>query len=268
MAQFDLKNAYIRFTDGRLAVLTTTAAAGVNGRFTLTDKSTHRGTRTAITLVIVIGGISTALSIGVVGTIITVTGATDGAGVGTSTAAQVKTAIEASVAASALVTVTLPGTGAALVSAQASTPLATGPRTLQLKVFEGRMSYVEKKERKYVLDRGKLGTVQNGDEVPVEVKIDVQLEFVTASSGLTATPEDVLKNRGEAAAWLTTDTDPCNPYCIDVEVEYDPTCSGVKREFLMLECFRNETGDHKLKDGALMLSGKCNVTEPSDYRIT
>ena len=268
MAQFDLKKATLRLCDGRLATLTTTAANGVNAQFTLTDKDTHRGTRTPVSIVIVVAGLSTALSVVVVGTVITVNSATDGAGLATSTPNTIKPAIEASVPANALVTVTLPGTGAAVVSAQASTPLATGARTLTLKVNEGTMSYTEKKNRKYTRDRGLLSLVMNADEEPLEAKFDVIWEFITASTGGTETVEDVLKNRGEASDWVTTDADACNPFAVDIEIEYNPNCGGAQKEFIVLEDFRYENIDHTLKEGVLAFSGKCNVTEASVYRQT
>lgn len=268
MAQFDLKKATIRFCDGRLAALTTTNGGGVNGRFTLTDKSTHRGTREPISIAIIVAGLGTALSVVVTGVNIVINSATDGAGLATTTAAQAKTALEANVDANALVTVTLPGTGAVVVAAQAATDLASGARTLTLKVAEGALSYTEKKNRKYTRDRGVLYAIMDGDEEPVDVKIDAIWDFITASGGGTPTPEDVLKDRGEASNWVSTDTDECNPFCVDIEVEYAPNCAAVQKEYIMLECFRYEQLDRALRDGVLSMTGKCNVTEAEVYRQT
>lgn len=269
MAQFDLKKATIRFCDGRLATLTTTNTGGVNGRLTLTDKDKHRGTREPVSIALVNPGTNNAsLGIVVTGPNIVVNLATNGSAAITSTAAQVKTAIEADATANALVTVTLPGTGASVVEAQAATDLASGARTLTLKIAEGALTYTEKKPRKYTRDRGELYGIMDADEEPVDVKVDAIWDFIKASSGQTPTPEDVMKNRGEASAWVSTDSDSCNPFCVDIEVEYAPNCSGVQKEFIMLECFRYEQLDRALRDGVLSITGKCNVTEAETYRQT
>lgn len=266
MSQFDLKRALVKLVDGRQATLTTTAGVGVNGEIILTDASKHRGTMTPITITIVVGGVSTALTVVVTGTNIVVNGATDGMSVGTTTAAQMATAI---LAATSIVTIAQAGTGAGLISAQAITSLAAGPRSLQMKIYEGTVNYDEKVNRVYVMDRGLLSEVRNGDEVPMDVKFSAIWDFVQASSGSgTPTVEDVLKNRGEAAAWVTTDEDTCRPYCIDVEITYDPLCSPTKREVITLPYFRYEDDGRGLKDGSLAISGKCNVTQATSTRLT
>lgn len=72
------------------------------------------------------GAINKALAVTVVGKVITVSLATDGAGAITTTAAQVKTAIEALPAAAALVDVAYEGTGAGVVNAMAGAYLTGG----------------------------------------------------------------------------------------------------------------------------------------------
>ena len=74
---------------------------------------------------------STPISVAVVGTVITVTLAVDGASAITSTAAQVRDAINASSQARSLVDVVLPASndGSGIVTALSSTPLAAGSDT-------------------------------------------------------------------------------------------------------------------------------------------
>jgi hypothetical protein len=105
----------------------TTALTGANNDMTYTADTAGVGGN-SITVAYVVSGLSTALSVAVVGTAITVTVATDGAGAATSTAAQIKTAIEASGPAAALVDIANAGgdTGAGVVTAMAATPLAGG----------------------------------------------------------------------------------------------------------------------------------------------
>lgn len=266
MAVFDLKSATIKLCDGRLATLQVGGSgnAGIN----FTDKSTHRGTQTPITVTIVNGGVSHAtLDVAVVGTDITITPITSGASAITSTAAQVKAAVDAFPAAAALVTTSLPGTGGSAMVAATVASLATGPRTLTIKVQEGTISFTEKVNQHYTRDKGNLSAVRKGDAEPMDVRLDCIWENIKASTGSgTPTPEDVLKNRGEASAWLTTDPDACQPFCIDIEILDGRTCGGVQREWITLPLFRYESIDHDAKNGTLMISGKCNVEQATTLR--
>lgn len=78
----------------------------------------------AVTVAVVISGMSTAFSVGVVGNAITVNSATDGGGAATTTANDVVAGILASTAASALVSVVAVGAGTGLVAALAATGFA------------------------------------------------------------------------------------------------------------------------------------------------
>jgi hypothetical protein len=71
-------------------------------------------------------GNSVALSVAVTGTDIVVTLATNGSSVVTSTAAQIKAAVDAKVEAAALVSVAVTGTGTTVQAAAAEAPLASG----------------------------------------------------------------------------------------------------------------------------------------------
>lgn len=140
-----------------------------------------------------------------------------------------------------------------------------GGNTLTLKIAEGTLSYDEKKPRKYTKDRGLLSSVMNGDEEPVDVKLDVIWEFITASSG-SPTPEDAVKRRGQASAWVSSDSDVCNPYAVDIVIRYLPACSPTQNEKITLTTFRYEAINHDFKNAMLALTGKCNVTQATVTR--
>jgi hypothetical protein len=266
MGQFDLKKAVVKFVDGRKAALTTTAGTGVNGEITLTDVTRHRGTQDPVTITLVDPGTDHSLSVVVTGLDIVVTlgyslGAID------TTASALKTFLDGQSDVTDLVVITLAGSGAALVSAQVQTPLATGARTLSVKIAEGTISYDEKVARKYTKDRGILSGIMNADQEPMDVKIDAIWEFLTASTGSgTPTPEDVVKQRGEAATWVSTDEDDCNPFCIDIEIHYSPNCDTVEDEFITLPYFRYESINHDFKNAVVAMAGKCNVTQATVVR--
>lgn len=142
-----------------------------------------------------------------------------------------------------------------------------GPHEIEVKMGEGNLTYNEKKARQYTLDRGKLDTVRNGDEAPVEIKLDGTWEWIRGATGEPPTPEDVVKRRGAAANWVSTSADECEPYSIDLVVEYRPECVTQPWEMITLPDFRYEEINHDTKAGTLSFTGKSNVTEANSTRI-
>jgi hypothetical protein len=141
------------------------------------------------------------------------------------------------------------------------------PRQLQIRIGEGNISWTEKRPIMYVKDRGVLDTVREGDEEPVEIKLDATWIFLKASTSQTPTIEDVLKKRGEASSWTTSGSDPCEPYCVDIVVEYTPPCTTEKLEVYTIRDFRYEELGHDLKAGQLSITGKANVVEVDVTRV-
>lgn len=138
---------------------------------------------------------------------------------------------------------------------------------LKIKVGEGNMQWTEKRMITYTKDRGKLDTVKLGDEEPVEVKLDFTWVFLKGDTADPPTIEDVLKHRGAAVGWVSSSSDGCEPYAINIVVVYTPPCS-VKKEVYNLHDFRYEDLGHDIKTGQVAVSGKCNVTEPVVSRVT
>lgn len=141
-------------------------------------------------------------------------------------------------------------------------------RTLEVKVGDGALSYTENRELEYVLDRGTLDTVREGDDQPVEVNMDFIWEFLRASStDDIPTIEDAIKQRGLASDWETSDTDdPCAPYAVDIEIEYDPPCGAVQGEIILLQDFRWDSLEHNAVDAVVSMTGRCNVKEATVTR--
>ena len=141
------------------------------------------------------------------------------------------------------------------------------PLQLTLKIGEGNLTWTEKQPRKYVKDRGVLDTVVDDDQEGVDLRFDLIWEFLRASSGSgTPTPHDALKKRGEASAFVSTDSDACAPYAVDIEVTHVPPCAGVQTETVLFSDFRFETLEQDLRNGTLSVSGMCNITEPTVTR--
>lgn len=140
---------------------------------------------------------------------------------------------------------------------------------LRVKVGDGTLTWSEKKPREYKKDRGRLDQVRNADEEPIDVNINLMYEELTASSGAPPTPEDVLKQRGAAADWVSTETDdPCAPFAVNIRLDHTPpNCTTVERERVILPNFRYEQLDHNPKDGTISCQGKCNATEAIVTRL-
>ena len=142
---------------------------------------------------------------------------------------------------------------------------------LRIKVGEGNITWSEKKPREFKMDRGRLDQVRNADQQPMEVSFQLMYEELTASNPSTdpPTPEDVLKRRGAAAAWVSANTsDPCAPYSINIRLDHTPpNCTSVDKERVILRLFHYEDLNHDPKGGMISCTGKCNVTEATVSRI-
>lgn len=147
-----------------------------------------------------------------------------------------------------------------------------GGRQVKVKVGEGNLSWDENRTIEYILDRGVIDEVREGDEVPIDVNLDIQWQFITGDAGDPggglATLEDVLKQAGLASSWVSSDEDACRPYAVDIILDYVPACSTVKKEFIVLKDYRWEKMSHDAKAGTLSTSGKCNVRVAEVTRFT
>ncbi len=153
---------------------------------------------------------------------------------------------------------------ALVVATGAGGSVTFGGRKLEIRIGEGNVTYDETKTREYLLNRGLLDTVRDGNQTPMDVSFDLVWEFLTAVTGSAIpTIEDVLKRRGEASTWVSTSDDACEPYCINIEIAYDPGCGGSNTELIGLEEFRYESLNHNLSDAQVSCTGKCNVVEAS-----
>lgn len=151
--------------------------------------------------------------------------------------------------------------------------IIAGPIFIKLKVGEGNVTWDESKNREYKLDRGRISEVRNGDEAPMDVSFQLMYEELTASDPDVdpPTPEDVLKRRGGAAAWLSSDNadadSSCRPYSVNIEIIHSPPCSDKKKELVVLPYYRYEKLTHDPKAGTISSSGKCNSPEAIVSRI-
>lgn len=141
------------------------------------------------------------------------------------------------------------------------------PHQLEVTIGEGNLQYTEKRNMEYVKDRGVLDTVREGDEEPVEARLDFTWEFLRSDTGEEITVEEALKKVGAASGWTSSSDDACEPYAVDLVVWYNPDCGSTKDEVITLNDFRWESLEHNTKDGQVSVSGKCNVTNATVERV-
>jgi hypothetical protein len=159
-----------------------------------------------------------------------------------------------------------PGLAAAVIDNQL---FDFGGRRLEIKIGDGNLTYDEKRTMEYKKDRGRLDTVREGDQEPIDVRLDIRWDWLSsAGSDTVPTPEEVLKNEGLASTWTSSATDTCEPYAVDIQVVYDPDCATEDGEMITLQDYRWESLNHDLKAGTLATSGKCNVTKAVKERVT
>jgi hypothetical protein len=140
------------------------------------------------------------------------------------------------------------------------------PQQIDITVGEGNLTYTETREMTYVLDRGSLDTVRQGNDVPLQLSLDFVYENVTTGTGEAITPVDALKGAGGADEWVSASSDLCEPYAIDVEIVHAPPCGNVEDETTVFPDFRYETLEFDLSAGTISVTGQCNATEPTITR--
>lgn len=143
------------------------------------------------------------------------------------------------------------------------------PNEIEVKLGEGNLTYSEKRNMQYMLNRGLLDEVREGDQVPMDVSFDAVWEYIKGTTGTGGVPsmEDALKKINAASGWVSTDSDACRPYAVDIVILHDPPCTGDLEE-IVLSDFRYEDLSQDLRAGTIACSGKCNVTQASVTRAS
>lgn len=143
---------------------------------------------------------------------------------------------------------------------------AVTPLEIEIRTGEGNLTFDETRNLEYIRNRGKLDTVREDDEDPVEVSLDTLWENITSSTGDPITPVEAIKGKGGASSWVSVGSDPCEPYAVNIEIEYEPACTGVQNETILLPEFRYTGISFDMSAGTIAFSGSCNVTEVTTTR--
>jgi hypothetical protein len=137
---------------------------------------------------------------------------------------------------------------------------------LEVTIGEGNLTWTEAKEYEYLLDRGDLDTVKEGDEQPLEVSLEFVYDFVTTGTGESITPVDAVKGTGGADEWVSSSSDLCEPYAVDMVVRHCVPCGSDEDEEVTFPDFRYESLEYDLSEATIAVSGRCNVSEATSVR--
>jgi len=139
---------------------------------------------------------------------------------------------------------------------------------IEVKMGDGNLVWTVNREFEYLLDKGNLDTVREGDQQPLDVTLDSVYEFITTGTSEVITPYDALNGTGDASEWVSSSSDPCEPYAVDIEVEHIPPCGGAQKETTLLPDFRYDTFEADLSASTLSMTGRCNAVKPTLTRTT
>jgi hypothetical protein len=140
--------------------------------------------------------------------------------------------------------------------------LTFASQEVEIKVGDGDVTYTENTEYIYDLDRGDLDTVREGDQVPMDVSFDIVYEHITTGTSENIAPMDALKRKGSASEWVSSATDKCEPYAVDIEITHTPPCGTSELETTTFPDFRSESREISFADSVISVSGRCNAVEP------
>lgn len=140
------------------------------------------------------------------------------------------------------------------------------PQRLIIKIGEGDVSWTESREFIYDRDRDVLDTVRRGQDQPVSVDLAFTFEYVTAQTANPPTPVDALNRFGNALSWVSSASDLCEPYAVDLIVVHCVPCGTDQDQEILFPDFRYESLDYSIADAAISVSGQCNATRVTTTR--
>ena len=150
----------------------------------------------------------------------------------------------------------------------ANTVLTFLPQQIEIRVGDGDLSWTEAREVLYDLDRDILDDVRLGPEQPLELNAAFVFEWASTGTGETISPIDAIKRINDAAEWVSSDSDQCRPYAIDVVVDHVVPCGTNQDQRFSFEDFRWDSLEYSIQDAAITLTGRCNRTDALVERLT
>lgn len=139
------------------------------------------------------------------------------------------------------------------------------PKTLTMKITSGDLAFEEDTPTFIVMNRGKIDSRKQGDEVPTPVSWTCLFEQWSYDSGSSTgiSPRDALRGIGNASNWVSTDA--CGPYSVDVVFVVQDPCNPGHYEQLVFSKFTPDKISFKEgnETNTLSISGKALIPAPA-----
>lgn len=128
--------------------------------------------------------------------------------------------------------------------------------SVEVKIGEGNFTWTEHHARKYIKDRGRLDTVRDDDEQPMDVSFQFTWEWATG---------DIIETLRGRSGQTSSSDDACEPPSVDISLEYTPECTGTGESggTYTFPDFRSEELQFDPKAGTVSCTGKCNALQPT-----
>lgn len=144
------------------------------------------------------------------------------------------------------------------------------PNTITIKMDDGNFTHQTGYNNEYILDRGNLDTVREGDDIPLQVTCVGRFTEITSSTGLDESPYEFATQSGAASTHLSTGA-ACEPYAFDIILTTtrpgcDDATDEVEIETETYSDFRPDTIDVDNQAGTITFTGRCNVVLPTSAR--
>lgn len=140
------------------------------------------------------------------------------------------------------------------------------PQQIDVVIGDGNLTWTVNKEYEYLLDRGNLDTVREADQQPLDVTLDSVYEQITTGTNESITPYDAMNGVGGASEWVSSSSDLCEPYAVDIEVEHAQPCGTAQDETTLLPDFRYESLEVDIDAATISFTGRCNAVTPTVTR--
>lgn len=135
------------------------------------------------------------------------------------------------------------------------------------KFSDGNFTFSVKKEKEFVLDRGRVetGSVRDADETPMEVSFEGEFTTLYGDDDVASSYE-LLMGEGDCLAYAGLGADSCEPYATYLMLANDPL---VRRpgcgdgEVLLFKDFFCDSAEVDISAGTLSFSGKCKHVSPT-----
>ncbi len=149
-----------------------------------------------------------------------------------------------------------------------NTVLTFQAQQIEIRIGDGDLSWTEAREIIYDLDRDILDDVRLGPEQPLELNAAFVFEWASTGTGEAISPIDAIKRINDAEEWVSSDSDQCRPYAIDVVVDHVVPCGTNDDQRFSFEDFRWDSLEYSIQDAAITLTGRCNRTDALVERLT